>query len=172
MGHPTWVLRHLVLGPSRVPLVSDAMLARDHPELSVLSALAHGGDPAHQDVLRATLDALEHIDVDQATFYADVIARTLPAAVENLMEEIMSVGTYEPKSPILRRLIDMGLVKGREEGHVEGELEALYDVLEARAIQLSDEHYERIDSCTDSSQLRSWIRRASTAKTVDDVMNG
>lgn len=41
-GHPGFVLTPLVLGPEKVPVVTDPEQARAVPELSVLSAMAHG----------------------------------------------------------------------------------------------------------------------------------
>ncbi|HET8681366.1 MAG TPA: hypothetical protein VFM54_05780, partial [Micromonosporaceae bacterium] len=45
-GDPGLVLTPVVLGPRQVPVVTDAEVARRHPELTVLSVLAHG---ARQD---------------------------------------------------------------------------------------------------------------------------
>ena len=40
---PGLVLTPVVLGPRHVPVLTDVEVARDHPELAVLSALVHGG---------------------------------------------------------------------------------------------------------------------------------
>ena len=66
----------LVLGPSGVPEVVDEAEARAHPELAVLSAMAHGQDPdsgkAAQIALVAQLASLG-LDDDRARLYLDLV---------------------------------------------------------------------------------------------------
>lgn len=73
LGHPGFVLRPLVLGPDRVPVVTDPDLAGGSPELAVLSAMAHGTHPDRDQILDALLSALDSVDRDHADLYADVV---------------------------------------------------------------------------------------------------
>jgi hypothetical protein len=86
LGHPGWTLSPLVLGPDRVPVVSDAAVAGRAPELAVLSAMAHGGDPDRTDVLRALVSALAAVDQERATLYSNVVLAALPAAAHHYLE--------------------------------------------------------------------------------------
>lgn len=67
LGHPGWTLSPLVLGPDRVPVVTDAVEAARAPELAVLSAMAHGGRPDRTGVLHALVSALAAVDEERAT---------------------------------------------------------------------------------------------------------
>jgi hypothetical protein len=62
LGHPGWVLVPLVVGPDRVPMVTDAEQANRCPELAVLSAMTHGSRPDGTKVLDALLSALAAVD--------------------------------------------------------------------------------------------------------------
>jgi len=55
-------------------------------------------------------------------------------------------------------------------GRAEGEGIAVLTVLEARGITVSVEIREQILACTDVEQLDSWLRRAVSATTAEDVV--
>jgi hypothetical protein len=44
-------------------------------------------------------------------------------------------------------------------------------VLAARSVEVPDAVRERIEACTDLARLDLWIRRAATARTIDDVFD-
>jgi len=58
LGPQMGALTPLVLDPPRIPRVTDHEQARAEPELSFLSAMAHGNDPDGLDVVMALLEAL------------------------------------------------------------------------------------------------------------------
>ncbi len=60
-----------------------------------------------------------------------------------------------------------GGVAGRD--YSQGEANALFEVLDVRGSDVSDEIRARVTGCTDIQQLRVWIRRAATADSIDDV---
>lgn len=153
-----------------MPVITDTATAQRWPELSVLSALAHGADADFPEVLLTAFNVLNRLDADHATLYADVITHALPVVTRRHPEELMAIGTYEPKSEFLREILAKGHAKGRDEGRVQGEADAVLAVLAARGIQVSDESREHITACTDDDQLQDWIRRAATAETIDDVL--
>lgn len=70
--------------------------------------------------------------------------------------------TYQYQSDFARKYI--------AEGRAEGEATALLAVLGARGIDVSGDARARIASCTDLDQLTTWIRRAATADSIDDVL--
>jgi hypothetical protein len=63
-GHPNWTLTPLVLGPDRVPVVTDPDLARQHPHQTMLSAIAHSEHPERDRIFHALLTALDTVDLD------------------------------------------------------------------------------------------------------------
>jgi len=75
LGHLGLRLVPLVLGPDRVPVVTEVADAGRAPALAVLSAMAHGGRPEGAGVLDALLGALEAVDERRATLYSDGCAR-------------------------------------------------------------------------------------------------
>ena len=166
LGHPGWALSPLVLGPDRVPVVTDADEAARDPELAVLSAIAHGGRPDRTDVLDALVSALAAVDQERATLYSNVVLAALPAAAHHYLEALVTAGTFprEYQSPLVRRFVG--------QGRVEGKAAALLTVLDARGIDLPPFAHARITSCTDLYQLDSWLRRAATANSIDELFDG
>ncbi len=167
LGHPGWVLSPLVLGPDRVPLVTDADQASRAPELAALSAMAHGSHPDRDKILNALLGALASVDQEHATLYSDVVLAALPAAAQRYLEGLMTARTYEYQSDFVRRYV----FQGRAEGRAEGEATALLAILDARGIDVPDDARARITGCSDLVQLDTWIRRAATADSIDDLFD-
>jgi hypothetical protein len=167
VGHPGFVLRPLVLGPEQLPVVTDVTDAGRSPELAVLSAIAHGMHPARDKVLHALLGALDTMDLEPAALYADVVLAALPAAARHYLEALMTTGTYEYQSDFARRYFR----QGKAEGEAEGEAKALLAFLSARGIEVPDDARARITECTDLDQLDTWIRRAATAGSVDELFD-
>jgi hypothetical protein len=160
LGHPGLVLAPVVAGPNRVPVVTEPRQATESPELTVLSAIAHGGH--RPKVLDALLAALRTVDHEHANLYADVVLAALPAAARHHLEALMTIA-YEYQSDFARRYV--------AEGKAEGEATAVLTVLAARGIQVPDTARERITSCADVDQLETWIRRAATAEKIDELFD-
>lgn len=171
LGHPGWTLIPLVLGPDRVPVVSEPIDAGRSPELAVLSALAHGGEPGGRSVLDALPHAFAAVDVERATLYSDIVFAALPAAAQRYLEVLMTTHAYEYKSDFVRRYVVQGRDEGREEGRVEGQATAVLAVLDARGIAVPEAARARIMACTDHDQLDTWVRRAAEATTIDAVFS-
>lgn len=165
VGHPGYALRPLVIGPHGIPLVNDPAQASQNPELAVLSAMAHGGDPGGEKVLCALLAGLQTVDDDVAKLYADQVMAALPAAAQACWEDMMAIGTYEYQSDFARRYYG----QGRAEGEADGEAKALLRVLAARRIAVSDDARDRIMGCTDIDQLERWLDRAVSVSSVEEL---
>lgn len=159
----------LVLGPDRVPVVTDVEMAVRDPELAVLSAMAHGGGSASSDVLDAVFAALMSVDAEHATLYADVVMPALPAAARRYLEALVSTVSYkrEYQSEFVRKFV----FQGRVEGRVEGRAAAVLSVLDARGIDVPDDARTRITGCDDLDQLDSWLRRAVTAGSAHELFD-
>lgn len=150
----------MVLGPDRVPVVTDIDEAGRTPELAVLSALAHGADPGRNNVLNALLSALTTVEPELAGLYYDLVLAALPRAAQRYLEELMATRTYEYQSDFARRYFG--------QGKAEGQARAVLAVLDARGIEVPAGARTRIAECSDLDQLDSWVRRAVT---VDSVHN-
>lgn len=162
-GHPGLTLRPLASGPNRVPVLTDLGLDRRTPEPAVLSAMAHGRDPDRSGVLDALLGALADVDSDRANLYCDV-ASELPAAVRSHLKALMISGTYEYQSDLARRYF--------LQGQAEGKAEAVLAVLDARGIDVPTDARTCITGCSDLDQLDAWVRRATLADSIRDLLDG
>jgi hypothetical protein len=183
LGPPDWTLKPLVLGPDRVPVVTDPDLARQHLELAMLSAIAHNEHPQRDQIFTSLLTALDSADHDDADRYTDLVLVALPAAARAHLEDLMKTGTYEYQSDFARRYYHQGQTEGRAkgltegraegltEGRAKGEVRALLAILNARGIPISDAAHTRITSCTDLDQLDTWVRSAATATTIQDLFH-
>ncbi|MGH3709310.1 MAG: hypothetical protein ACRDRQ_14680, partial [Pseudonocardiaceae bacterium] len=77
--------------------------------------------------------------------------------------------SYEYQSDFARRYFSQGRTEGRAEGEARGEAKAVLAFLDARGITVSDDVRARIAACTDLDQLDTWVRRAATATTSQDL---
>ena len=154
-----------------MPWVKTPELARQLPELAVLSALAHGNEPAGMEVLLPTIEALLTLDEQRKGFYYDVVLRSLNDAMRRALEQELKMqpGKYEYQSDFARTYFGQGEAKGQAEGEIKGETRALLAVLEARGMTLDTSTRERIEACMDAEQLQRWIVRAATASSIHDV---
>ncbi|NKQ56679.1 hypothetical protein HFP15_27780 [Amycolatopsis sp. K13G38] len=167
LGHPGWTLRPQVVDPGQVPAVTDPVAAERSPELAVLSAMAHSESPDRGKVLSALLAGLQTVDDERVTRYYDLVLAVLPEAARAHLEELMTTGTYEYQSDFARKYFGQGLA----EGEVVGEAKALLEVLSARDITVPDDIRSRILDCTDTEILRTWVRRAVTVGSADELFD-
>lgn len=157
LGHPNWVLRPLVLGPTQIPKTTDVHDPLATAELTVLSALAHATDPDGPRVIDTMTAALDTIDPDHAVRYIEIVHAALPEAARRYLEAKMSSQTFRVETDFTRRL------------KAEGEAETLLEVLDARGIDVPEDARRRITECSDPVQLKAWVRRAVTAESVDEL---
>ncbi|TDD63826.1 hypothetical protein [Actinomadura rubrisoli] len=74
-------------------------------------------------------------------------------------------GNMMMDSPYYSDVMRGAFVRGKAEGKAENVLL----VLKARGIEATDEHRQRIEGCTDQSQLKIWLQRAVTAQKADEL---
>ena len=72
----------------------------------------------------------------------------------------MTVTTHPYQSDFARRYYN------------QGEADAVVTILETRGIEVPPDVRERITSCTDLDQLRTWVRRSVTVRTAQDLFAG
>jgi Arc/MetJ-type ribon-helix-helix transcriptional regulator len=170
-GHPGFVLRPLVLGPDAVPIVTEPEQAAAMPELSVLSAIAHGKGEHGFAIALAALAAARGLDVERATLYDDLVLFWLNEAARSKLEELMERGRYEYQSDIVRRHVAQGRAEGRDEGRAEAKAQDVLTVLEARGLDVSPELRRCILECTDLATLDRWLRRAVVIAEAGKLLN-
>ena len=80
-GTPGW--RPLVLGPEVLPVATDPSVARHHPELTLLAALAQASEPSAATWVELVPQALNALDGDLSPGYASMVApaMVLPVAM-------------------------------------------------------------------------------------------
>ena len=79
---------------------------------------------------------------------------------------VMDVSGYKFKSEAFKRQLAEEVAKAVASARAE----AVLLVLAARDIPVSDARRTTILACTDLSMLKSWIQRAATASSIDDVV--
>jgi hypothetical protein len=155
-----------VVGPDKVPLVTDPEQTALDPELGVLSVMAHGHD-AVEIAVKVALTAMagiEHLsDRDQYVLYSDLILAALSEAARKALQMIPE--GYQYQTPLIRDSIE----KGRNEGRALGQALSVIEVFEAREIAMSEEHRARILACSDLDILTHWLKTAITVTSVDKL---
>ena len=182
LGHPSLVLRPVVLGPDRVPVVSDEAAASADPELAVLSAMSHGSEPGAAERAVAIFGALRQLDEERSRLYHDLVMAALSDAARKALEVIMNSGSYEYQSDFARKYVAQGRAegiaqgkaegeaKGKAEGEAKGEAQALLTILTVRGLPVTEAQRQRILSCADLAQLDRYLRRAVSAASTEEVL--
>lgn len=161
LGHPGLVLTPLVLGPEETPVVTDPREAVANPMLMVLSAMVHGAEADGEKVFATLLGALARFEKDLAQEYIDEVIAVLPQGARDLLEAMVATEVREWKSEFFRRHV--------RQGKAEGKAEDILRVLLARGIDVPEDAHVRIVECTDLNQLNTWVDRAATADSIDDL---
>ena len=111
-----------VLHPANIPAILSPQQARQHPELAVLSAVAHGQDAdvdKSVEIAFAAQSATAALDTDRSTLYFDLILSSLSEAARRALET-MDVPKYQYQSDFARRYFSQGEAQGKAEGKAEG----------------------------------------------------
>ncbi len=158
LGHPGFVLTPTVIGPREIPRVTDPAEATAQPALAVLSALAHPRDEAVLAVLPAALSPMNH-----GTYagYYRLIEAALPAASRRFLEELMRSARTPYKSAWANH--------HHAEGYDEGLARAVLELLDARGVPINDRDRQQVIDCRDESQLLTWLRKAATATSAEEL---
>ncbi len=152
-------------------------MAREAPELAVLSAMAHGRAKVGASVASAVLAAVTGLDDERVRLYVDLVLGSLSKSARVALEALMKSGNYEYQSEFARKYVAQGreeglrrgLQKGREEGLQEGEREALFEVLAARGLSVEEQARQRILACLEPAQLKRWLRKAVSVRSTEEL---
>ncbi len=180
-------VRHaLVVEPDTVERITDPAAARRAPELALLSALEHAGEPDDADLAPAFVAATRALDPALSSAYLDCIGALASAALRASLETLMlNFRKYEFQSDLMKKFYaeakerfgDEVRAKVRAEvtAEVRAEVRAaetatnVLAVFEARGLAVSDELRARVLACADLDQLGLWHRRAVTVAAPDDI---
>ena len=168
LGPTGSVLVPLVISPAEIAPLTDATEALAHPERLVLSALAHGRGPAAIDIAEAAARVVGRLDADRAGFYTDLILSALSANARAVLEVALRQG-YEYQSEFARRYFFEGLAEGAANGALCFGQELLLLSLSQRGFTVDEALQQRIAAESTPDLLRSWMRRAMSARTLDEV---
>ena len=148
-------------------MIDTAEQARRSPELSVLSAMAHGRGEAGRAIGIAALTAAAGLAGESARLYADVVISCLSKAALQAVEEVMANGTYEYQSEFVQRLH----AEGERLGAIHDRARSVLTVLEARGLQVSEAVRTRVLESRDLAELDIWLRRAVTVPSAAAVFD-
>ena len=164
-------LRPYIFTPADVPLVVDAAVARANPALAVFSAICHRSRAKVDSAFPALAEAIEAVGPEKGQLYYDIVLAGLPQAPRVRWEAFMTTAPgYRWLSKEFRERDARSRAEGKAEGEAQGEGRALLTVLDARGVSVPDAVREQILASTDLSQLDTWLRRAATATTADEVV--
>ena len=164
-GRGTSVMRPTVIGPSKVPVITDLDEAVRTPGVAALSVIAHGRSARGLEVGRAGLHAAESLDDPDATLYADMVLHHLDSAARKALEHEMALklkNKYEYQSPTFRRLV--------AEGEAKGKLQLLEVLLQSRGFHLDAEARQRLEA-SDPDELDALAVRAVSVDTLDELFD-
>ena len=142
-----------------------------NPELSLLSALTHGGKADDAlEIAVAALNAVRRLDLEHQRIYSDLVLAALPSALSAAVENLMKTAGYEYRSDFARKYYGQGKAEGKAEGIAEGMRKAVVALLAARGIAVTEAERAQIDECGDATKLEAMVRRAATAASAAEVL--
>ncbi len=169
---PGYTFQPRALYPDRVPIFTDAEEVAAKPSMAVLSVAFHGRDRKVADAFVAGMGSLGG---ERGLQYYEYGYNMSPRAVCAILEELVTTANWPVYSPFAKLHYGKGLAegeaRGRARGLLEGERQALLEVLEARGLQPTADQRARIADCADVDQIRVWVRKAVTAATAGDLFS-
>jgi hypothetical protein len=156
---PGGSLAPLVLRPSSVPVINTVDEARKDPELTVLSAMAHGAgnvETAVEVALAGSAVALE-LGRDRFLLYFGLIFRALSEPARKAFQ-------MDPQGV---RFFDESQKQSFDRGRAAEKAADVLEFLEARGLTVTAAQRERILGTKDLETLTHWVRRAATVASVD-----
>lgn len=152
-------LRPMFFTPGDLPLIVEVDRARSEPALALLSLLCHSRDANVEFAFPAIAEALRTLGPKKGPLYNEIILAGLPEALWKRWEAYMTSTVGREYRSEFARDID-----------ARARADAVLTVLETRGVHVSEPFRERIRACSDREQMDTWLRRAITATSIDDVM--
>lgn len=163
------------IGPDQVPVIGTLQDALADPGLLMLSAWYHtrrgtGQREALVSLILQVTWLFYQIDPEKAERYYELALAILPTASARRLQEMTDTTMREITSPFHLKEQAKGRRIGRHEGRVEGRAEDILTILAARGVSVPAETRKQIKACDDLRRLKTWLKRAVTARTIDDVI--
>jgi hypothetical protein len=156
-GCLTVIMQPVIVGPDRIPVLTDPDRMAQDLLAAALSVMAHGHRP---DVAEAFVKLLGNLPTDDATSLFGYTIDMAAPQTRRLLEETVTV--YIPEhSPWAQNLY--------RKGQAAGEAIAVLNVLRRRGIEVPPERHRQISTCTDTHLLELWLDRAIDATHIDDL---
>jgi hypothetical protein len=162
---PGYEFQARVLGPAHIPVITDPKQVAVRPDLATIGIMAHG---RRREVAQAFFLGINQLKLEHAKQYDSYAKVIAPLAIQPFLEEIVKSAELGPGF-IATEYFGRGAAEGRKEGEAKGEAKAILLTLSERGLSVSDEARERITTCEDLDQLETWVRRAVTIETTDDL---
>lgn len=164
-GHPGFVLIPLVIDPGQIPVITDPERAGESIEMAIYSLMAHGEGPDGEAIMRAYYAAVPNLDANLQVKYTRYALNALSERARQRLEAII----MSDETPYGGNLLDRVEARGKAEGTLTGERNALFLILEARGFAVADETKTQIESCDDLVQIQQWVVRAVNAGKLEEV---
>jgi len=166
IGHPGFELHPVVVS---LPELAGWDLGdpEKHPALSVLIGLSHAPTATSAEPLFAAVKGCAMLPEQLAQAAFDLLLTRANERALKSLEAMMQQHEYQ--SEFARKYLSMGREEGREEGRQEAKTEALLLILASRGIRLPAAQQERVAACRNAALLDSWVRKALSASSAEDV---
>ncbi|MGP2435685.1 hypothetical protein [Streptomyces sp. JW3] len=185
---PSLTARPIVAGPHNMPVITEPDQVREDLALAALSAIVHGTSPDIEGMLKAMSTALMAEPETVGIPFVELIFRglgRLPAA--EIWSAMVAVDLDSYQSDFMKKALAKVRAEGLALGHTEGLAQARAEVqaesqirqaakdvlavLAKRGIDVPQEAREHITNCADPETLHTWLLRAATATSLDEVID-
>jgi hypothetical protein len=178
-GGLTITLTVCVCGPNQIPAITRPAQVPADPALATLSVMQHGD---RMEVSEAFMSGLDSLDPDDAARYYEYAHDMASPTGKRNLEELMATMTWPVYSPFAKEHFGKGKAEGRAEGRTEGRAEgiaegrvegkaaAIVSILLNRELDVSAEQRALIEKTKDEARLDSWIRRAISAASTEELL--
>lgn len=153
LGHPGFQLTPLVISFAEVPRITDLETALHHPQLAVLSVMAH----PELEIAAVAVKAISGLPENLFRLYYDVILRALPAKIRRRLEARMIKG-YQYQSDFARKYYG----QGREDGL----RTAIIALARTKLETVSDEDLAKIADLSNVRVLTDLVSALGQARTT------
>ena len=149
---PSWKSK----SPNFTPGVGSAS-----PYLAIFAAFMGAMNLEEEQGARAFLAAVREstASVADRKRLSTIMLNLASDAARRRLETMMT--TMEWKSDFIEGFVHQGEIKGTSQ--------SVLKIIDARAIDVTDEQRNQVSSCTDIAQLDQWFDRALTAQTATDI---
>jgi hypothetical protein len=160
-GQPASDFWMQVLSPANYPKLFKNSRNGELAERMILGTLIHEKSDDIERLLITAEAELAPLPEQTAKRYTQYMLGQLSEHPRSILEALMKQETYPYQSKLLADL--------KAEGRAEGIAETLLNIIEERALFISENQRRRIESCEDPTQLQAWVKRAITAPSVSDI---